>query len=591
MVGVDPVRVAQLASRLESLRDSLHAGHAPIRHALQQYVPGADIGALDDALHRCDRDAADMRARARLAEQLAREEHNTMIGHVAGPVTGVAAPRAGWVHIPWDRKDVSSELGNLDTRRLHTALHGGGGIDRAELRKIANDLREHTGDKHFLRAFWSHAGPDAANLARLLHNQHATGDDAGKDLFTADDTGILKAFGGSLAGASKADVLPDGIDKTFAGSDDLWSASMLFKFGPNGKSYGEGNGANLLASMTRSLIDHKGKFDIPVGPRADRSYSAADHQAKQLAEYDPRVAVFDRAAQNGAAARHVLGGANGQRYTKALLTRTWKTPGFNAHDLAPGTVPDNVYQQVDAFDLSPHVAALLKAAAAAPRGNTVDAKESAWAVTHMIDTISSGRPATIPPAIKSALFDVSCRYIPDFAANSDNPEGDYAHHEGDKPNGPWAVDVNMNIQRSFFDRILTTPGEIGAFRGVVMAQMTGSVGRTASSHGEDYLRHMGSLYGLVQSVEGDHKFDAAARSDAKQAEVQMLISVLGTGFGKLSLGDDIGRRLKTAQNTYDVGSSAISSLIPSQKALQALHDEGKDFDTSLPYVRAPVVQV
>jgi len=66
-VGVDPERVAQAATALEQLRDALTVNVPVIVNTMSEYGQGGGLGILKQAQSRSVDDAAEMRARARLA--------------------------------------------------------------------------------------------------------------------------------------------------------------------------------------------------------------------------------------------------------------------------------------------------------------------------------------------------------------------------------------------------------------------------------------------------------------------------------------------------------------------------------------------
>src|ERR1700722_6230215 len=104
-VSVDPERLERAAASLEALRDALAANTPTITSMLSSYqgdgleVPGL-MRALAQALARAPGDAAEMRARSRLA---------WFLDHATPPdVPGLGQP-AWMTEIPWDRQQVDQE--------------------------------------------------------------------------------------------------------------------------------------------------------------------------------------------------------------------------------------------------------------------------------------------------------------------------------------------------------------------------------------------------------------------------------------------------------------------------------------------------
>lgn len=158
-VAVDPERLGQAAAKLETLRDALAANTPTITGMLNSYgsdgldVPGL-ARALAQAQARTPQDAADMRARSRLAWQLDRTEP-----------PGVPLPgQASWmIEIPWDHQDVEKQDALLEAQAVIATVDSSDpAAARAQLAAIAQDLADHSGDKAFLSAFWAQPGITAA---------------------------------------------------------------------------------------------------------------------------------------------------------------------------------------------------------------------------------------------------------------------------------------------------------------------------------------------------------------------------------------------------------------------------------------------
>jgi hypothetical protein len=165
-VGVEPERLAELASALENLRDVLAHNVPVIANTLEEYWNGGtgtpiDLTPLKQAQARSVQDAADMRARSNLAAAWMANPAN--IDLVAG----------GEAYIPWsgsalDQADAALQAQNLNAAVALAKTDPAGA--RAMLAAIAQDLNDHASDPAYLTAFWSQQGvsASAANLTSLL---------------------------------------------------------------------------------------------------------------------------------------------------------------------------------------------------------------------------------------------------------------------------------------------------------------------------------------------------------------------------------------------------------------------------------------
>jgi hypothetical protein len=135
-VGVDPQRVAKVATALEQLRDALAANVPVIVNTLNQYSSGGtgsaiDLSPLRRAHARSVQDAADMRARASLAAAF-----------MANPVN-IDIVASGMAWIPWSGPPLDQADAQLDAQALTAAVSLGRkdpAAARAALAAIAQDL-------------------------------------------------------------------------------------------------------------------------------------------------------------------------------------------------------------------------------------------------------------------------------------------------------------------------------------------------------------------------------------------------------------------------------------------------------------------
>lgn len=260
-VGVEPERLAELASALENLRDVLAANVPVIVNTLESYwESGAgqpvSLTSLKQAQARSPEDAADMRMRSDLAQAWMNNPAN--IDLVAG----------GLAYIPWDGPDLTTQDATLDATELAAAEKDG---NRAQILAVETDIKDHLAEgaagQSFLTAFYNQAAPQVAALAGSLYKQ----DGNIKQPLTAADEAILKTFATGLAAATATGSLSPTAMKALTNAPDMWSTAMLVKYGPDAKVYGTGQGQQLVTSVNNALVEisphiivSAGNMDIPA---------------------------------------------------------------------------------------------------------------------------------------------------------------------------------------------------------------------------------------------------------------------------------------------------------------------------------------
>ncbi|GAA3793333.1 hypothetical protein GCM10022226_10770 [Sphaerisporangium flaviroseum] len=425
-VGVDPAGLQELAGRLQRLH-TLLARHGPmIQQKMQKWDSGVSFAALPRLIDEALNDARDMQARTTKAYDLAREKGWKGLGGDAFHHDRAHPPT---VHLDWTTTGQSGTEATQDAQALAGAVTSKDPEQAsAGLPALAENLSRHLGDKAYLAAFWAEACPQALQAARALTNR------AGATLFSAESASILRALGSSLAAATqmrlgtgkeRRPLLSEATRAAITRNPDPWSVGMLFKYGPDGKIWD----SRFLAEVTRSMLDARaaGEIEIPIPGSTSADLLEAESRTfsgpKLRAEFDPVVAVIDRASQNGQAARHVLGDPpSGFRYATMLVSDQWHTQGSSTEPFtrfARVPVPARLNDQVD---LSSHAADFLRAAVSAGRGATEDASESAWSVVNIVraaSAFSTRHPGeALPCDIRRALVFTAGRYLPDLAASA-----------------------------------------------------------------------------------------------------------------------------------------------------------------------------
>lgn len=596
-VGVDPANLKELTKRLEQLHDLL-ARHSPlIQQKMQKWgsevgttsLPGLIAAALDDV--------RDMDARTTRAYELAREQGWSALTRAPGAL-GLTFDRPPDVRLDWEATGQSGYQGKRDAEALTAAVEGKNPEDtRIALSGLSERLQRHLADEDYQAAFWAGAGPLALRAARALYER------AGTALFSAESESVLRALGASLAAASQMRVgtgedrrplLPAETRATLTGNSDPWSVGMLVKYGPDGRSWD----SRLLADLTRAMLDARAAGKTiwpPARGRLETDADASRHQ-RLMAEYDAVGAVLQRAAENGLAARHVLGDpATGPKYARMLVSDSWHTPGYDPGPFLSSYVhPGGTLPPIGQVDLSAPTAAFLKAAVSAERGTSVDAEESAWSVVHIVqataDFAKLHPEKTLPTAIRQSLIHTAHRYIADFAQGASREYGSGATPLGDARGNPWMAIVNRSVLEKFLDQALRDPRELGAFKGSADARIAAAVTATVKAPGdENFLREMAGLYGLVQRVENGRQFASAQKQDEEATRNQVALSILSGGFGALSFSNPWGPGT-IAQFLTGVTAPVVNDSLDTGHASQALQRNNDAFRNAVFGVELPVVQ-
>ncbi|OPG13602.1 hypothetical protein [Microbispora sp. GKU 823] len=596
-VGVDPANLKELTKRLEQLHDLL-ARHSPlIQQKMQKWgsevgttsLPGLIAAALDDV--------RDMDARTTRAYELARQQGWNALTRAPGAL-GLTIDRPPNVRLDWEATGQSGYQGKRDAEALTTALAGKNPQDtRIALSGLSERLRQHLGDRDYQAAFWAGAGPLALRAARALYER------AGAALFSAESASVLRALGASLAAASQMRVgtgedrrplLPVETRAALTRNSDPWSVGMLVKYGPEGRSWD----SRLLADLTRAMLDARaaGKTIWPPARGELETDAEASRQQRLMAEYDAVGAVLQRAAENGLAARHVLGDpATGLKYARMLVSDSWHTPGYDPGPFLSSYVhPGGTLPPTGQVDLSAPPAAFLKAAVSAERGTSPDAKESAWSVVHIVQAtaeFSKLHPQTVLPGkIRQALICTAERYLPDFAKSVGHDFTSQPLPKENDPANPWTVVIRNSELEAMLAQALRTPEEFGRFKGILNARVAVAVAATVKDPSDaDYLSEMAGLYGAVQRLQNDRHFADEQLRDEEETRNQTAFAILTGGFGALSFSNPWGPGT-IAQFLTGGFAPVLNESFDTDHALRALKDNADAFRTQVLQIEVPVVQ-
>ncbi|TLP66086.1 hypothetical protein [Microbispora triticiradicis] len=596
-VGVDPENLKELTKRLEHLHDLLARQGPAIHQKMQKWGSELSFASLSRLIAAALDDVRDMDARTTRAYELAREQGWSVMTRAPG-VLGPVFTRPPVVRLDWEATGRSGDQGRRDAEALTAALAAKDPeAARAALSMLPEHLERHLADKDYQAAFWAGAGPLAVQAARTLYNR------TGPALFSAESVGILRALGASLAAASRMRVgtgkesrplLSTAARDAMTRGSDPWSAGMLAKYGPDGRSWDP----RLLADLTRTMLDARAAGKTiwpPARGEAETDTGATRHQ-RLMAEFDAVGAVLRRAAENGVAARHVLGDpATGLRYTRMLVSDSWHTPGYDPGRFLSSYVhPGGALPPVGRVDLSTPVGAFLKAAVSAERGTSADAEESAWSVVHIVqataDFATASPDRVLPDPIRASLAFAAARYLPDFAMSAGRPYGSGVIPLGNHDGNPWVAVADGSQLELFFPAALHGSKEYLAFKALMDTRVSAAVAATVKDPSDaDYLSEMAGLFGLVERTQADQNFAEHDRQDEEAERGQLLLAMFTGGFGALSFEKTWGPGVMT-QFLTGVGGPVVDDALDTDHKWKALQDNAAGFRKQVLHVELPVVQ-
>lgn len=530
--GVDPQRVRDLARRLKDLAEAIAKNGSTIRSNFSKWGGTLDLGQLAREAAQVGQDARDMALRADEALNLLHQP------------LGVTLTSAGFtVNIPWDPKDISTaKEAQQEAADLKNALDDPRDPDSREIiTEVAQSLTDHQSDAAYMTAFINAGGMNyVAGAARALHEEDAAHDGV---VLSSESRKILGQFGNVVANTVKNGALPD-FKASFSDAPDLWSSSMVFKYGPNGQAYGDGSGKELLAAMSRSVLNHLHDRRMAVPVPATNGQKDHDQNVQNLeVDFNGGSAVLNVAAQNGGAAREVLGGPQGDKYAQIIEAKDqWQIPGLSGGNAyTAGRFGRNPVWSIPPSDISGAAASFMTAATTAPRGPGVDSQQAAQAVANLAKALPSptGDNAFVePPAIRSALAGMMNRYRYDIANAAQTPGESRAVQPFGDAKSPWIVSLDTGALQNLIKQGLHDGAAYGKFR----QDVTADVG-TAAAYGTrtgdmEPLRSTSSLLGILQRDQNTLLADDAAKQDAQAAarsEADYIIQGgIGAGLGMVT---------------------------------------------------------
>jgi hypothetical protein len=638
-VGVEPERLAQLASELENLRDVLAHNVPIIVNTLEQYWNSGtgtpvNLNPLKQAQTRSPEDASEMRSRSNLAQAWMNQAVNIDV------VTG------GKAYIPWDTADVDKADAQLQAQQLTAAEQSG---NRAEIQAIEQDLQDHSSDKQWLADFWSQpeAATAAANLAAMLHKS----DGSGTTPLTAADQKILSTYASSLAAACNLGGMTTAQGQqlvtafTNAASSNPWSAAMLLKNGPAGNTYGTGAnnvGANLLAGVTeQTLIAYaNGSLNMPIDLRgaAQSGNEPSNSQiAAAVAANDPLTAMLALDTQNKTAAQEVMAGYNpvtgktsqaaGADWASLLLTKA------NSHNtiytpVYPKQVGSAAYMKIMLSDGPPRgvldngqtgpewntygisattIGNFLDAATSGPRGggNLSTGEFSAYAAANII--LSTPAPEgdnsiDLPQPIRQALASTFMRYMPDLSqsiANQDSAQGPQITDQiidknGQPVPGSWHFNIPVSMLSNYMQQVSNDPTTYGNLKAAVADKMGVALGMhlkgVSDGTNDDPYDDLAMLYGHLMQEQTTLSALKGHEEDVQHAMFNAMIDLAKDKVDMVPVvGDDTSKLISYDEKLKDLGFPQIPEFSTDNES-NALQEGRQNFSDAQLTVMIPIVQ-
>lgn len=602
LISVDPDRCNQAAGELEKLRDVLIANVPVITSILEEYWHSGvgrseSLGLLTKARHLAPGDAATMRTRARLAA-IAASDPQALAYFIDGMVT-----------IPGGAKIEDAQDARADVQALLQAeASGNKQAARVAIQAIQQDMQDHldANDTRFLADFWSQPQAAAAttSVATALHNE----DGSGTTVLTSNDKQILATFATSLATTTTLNKLSTKQDKqlltafTAASAKDPWSAGMLLASGPGGKAYGTGTGAQILGTVTASVLnaERAGTFTVPMNWQQLLGSDQATNgiQVEQaLAHVDPTMALLKLDTSNGAAAAFALSTPDGQAIAHQLMTWQFMHYANMSEDERGGltafhdfTGPQGPWDHYQVDWSQQEIGSFLDAATAVPRGQSAQAKWAARAAVNVINGTPSptgSGSVDVSSPVRQALLDTFGRYLPDLAGSLADP-GAPPVYQADK-SAPYLISVKSSQLDTFLRQICASKSDYTIIQG-----MAGSaIGTTAAWKIRGDLppgvsnptAAFSQLYGDISSQAAAIGINRAEQKDLHNQVLNVVIGMAESGFGVLPGGGVITDAQKLLSFTSPVipQFSTDSASKAETAAQNELHTE--EMMAMVPFIR------
>ncbi|MGD0555114.1 MAG: hypothetical protein ABSA93_09055 [Streptosporangiaceae bacterium] len=591
-VGVEPGRLAELATALENLRDVL-AGNAPvIVSTLEEYWNSGtgtpvNLSPLKQAQAQSVKDAADMRARSDLAQ--------AWVDHADVCLTTVT--------IPWDssKQQLDAASAAADAKILAAAEGKNDLQARAQILAVQADIQDHLDEKDmtWLGAFYGEASPQVANLASVLNKEDGTD----TVLLSSADEKILNTYASGLALLSRTGNLTQPVIDKYTGAPDLWSVAMLVKCGPGGSAYGTSTSwargsksqiqQGFLAQVTDAVYTATGNgtITLPVDwIKAGSSASALRAMPQTMSQYDPLTAMLQTDAQNKTAVGQVLAGTDGVAIAKTLeqtpflsYMQSYRDPaqlvsaGWSERT-GEGFRTQLYNQQVIASFLTAATDDPANVNDSPPRGNSPLAWQAAQAAIRIVDNAPDPSQVVVSEPVRQAMLTTFGRYLPDMAISDgfDATEAAKAPQlvqgtyqlwlDGKDADGPMVA---------FEQQIEYDSKDAGTLQGIVVSALGTQFGLQASgkdpntAFSSDLADDLATLYGQTITQQQNLHYSPQQAKDAADTEINTIIAVGEAAAGTISIG---GTAVTAAKDALSISVPLIPQFSTDNASNQAAAD-------------------
>ena len=623
-VGVDPANLRQLADRLSDLASVLAKDGALIKSTMTAYNSQLDYSVFARDSAQDGDDSSSFRKRADLAIEMNRQPHYSAVGPYQIPGWGTVFPpgtagplgpnevRGVYTMMSFDMGGQSGTEGVNDAHDLANALKDpGSALSKQIFAEVGQAVADHSDDPAYLQAFYANGGlASSEQIAAVLR-----GNDGGKiygtELISPDSQHLVALYAQGLAAAStmqgKGQIPAGTIDMNsfshLSDPKDMWSATMLMKYGPSGDQWDPQFLANAGTAVLKWRHDHmpprpdysapklSGAGYIPggyvqndklwyqdLGLSVDYISVDGDDVAKRVPAIDandPALAVLGKIGDNTQASRLLLADPNhGADNAAALVDYHWQTPGpvqFDDSSIVGKVITNATIS--DRKDFSQ-----LSATAAA---NIIHASANEYNTEKGLDDNTKSQwGGGLPTPLSNALREVYIGYIPDLSKSSTNFSGDSAHtlQLPDDPN-TWIVGTGIGDMRGFMSLIMQNTDNANAMTAATQGYIAKYSSQDINSEGiKAYLQNLAELNGNLAVAGQAVKYNAAAHQDAVNADRIMWLNAVG-GFvasvpGVGTLGDwikaGIWGALPIASSKFSTGNAANAN----DNAQSAVHDQG-----------------
>ena len=609
-VAFEPSSLQQLSGTLNDLVSNLEGNLSKIVGVVSAtggHVSGS--GSIPRWTAKARDDANDMAARSKEAWALVRQ------GKAYRPPNFSLVFSPGMVNIDWSATSQSGRQGQQDAKDLNL----GKNATRDRLAEVARSVANHRYDKAYLTEFWANADPRVAQqLARILHDQDMKGGGDRNHPLTKSSQRILADFAQGVAAATKLNTLPKeqkaALETALENppNHDMWSSSMLFKYGPRGTQYD----ASFLKEMGAKALDWRrtyggmptqseyavvappgawytslgiqGPWLTPSGlGRADGRLARPGDQtiadwrclAKVVADNDPAAAILGRVGENSAASRSLM---QNPSYAKDIISPSWTVPVFSG-----GGKP---------IDIS---GAPGRVAVAATANRTKFPTETAKAALNIFDAVAALRDASqkgnielrsaLPRDMTQALGAMGTQYVLDLAKSTTNVGGSTRLNPAET-----GVILNKDDLRTYLAVLAKDPTALGIFRGGIDGETSKASMQKLllGDHAPETVEILGKLNGLASVAEADlHYKDAQLADMAAARKLQLLTMTVGIATGvPISPPEKAKGAVDWLKFLAGQGTGQAGSIVDTGKGAEAIFTNEKNFDQRLAQSELPVAQ-